>query len=159
MFSDESCAAMAAELIAMAAANQVAVALKLDDQTLGGWVTSNERFGDVLEYVLLLDTEWGFSEKFPEGLTEAERFQRSSSKAAFELSPRLCAMEADGSLTQIDSYNAVIAWSSPAFQPSPAALPPRLKQAALLFVPRLLRSRDRGVSLRAGEGGGDGGRI
>jgi hypothetical protein len=37
--------------------------------------------------VLILDTEWGFMEKFPDGLSEAARIQRSSSKAAFELSP------------------------------------------------------------------------
>jgi hypothetical protein len=89
----------------------VAVALKRDDQTFGGWVTSNARFGDVLEFVLILDTEWGFLEKFPEGLTAAERLQRSSSKAAFELSPRLCKKEADGTLTEIASYNPVIQWS------------------------------------------------
>jgi hypothetical protein len=99
-FDDANVAKMRKELKAMAAANQVTVTLKQDEQTFGGWVTSNERFGDGLEYVLLLDTEWGFLAKFPEDLTEPERFQRSSSKAAFELSLRLCAMEADGSLTK-----------------------------------------------------------
>ena len=62
--------------------------------------------------MLILDTEWGFLAKFPEALTEAERLKRSSSRAAFELSLRLCKMEADGSLTEIDSYNPVIAWST-----------------------------------------------
>jgi hypothetical protein len=112
-FSDANIAAsMREELNAMAAAHQVTVTLKRDDQTFGGWVTSNARFGDGLEFVLILDTEWGFMEKFPEGLTEAQRLQRSSSRAAFELSLRLCKKEAGGTLTEIDSYNAVIAWSA-----------------------------------------------
>jgi hypothetical protein len=111
-FSETNIAAMRAELNAMAAALQVTVALKQDDQTFGGWVTSTQRFGDGLEFVLILDTEWGFMEKFPEGLTEAERLKRSSSRAAFELSPGLCKKEAGGSLREIDRYNAVIAWSA-----------------------------------------------
>ena len=104
-------AAWAEALNAMALAGHVAVTLKRDDQTFGGWVTSNEGFGDGHEFVLILDTEWGFMEKFPEGLTEAQRLQRSSSKAAFELSLRLCKKEADGTLTEIASYNPVIQWS------------------------------------------------
>jgi hypothetical protein len=111
-FDDAHIASMREELKAMAAANQVTVTLKQDGQTFGGWATSNLRFGDGLEYVLLLDTEFGFMEKFPEGLTAAARLQRSSSRAAFELSLRLCTHEADGSLTQIESYNPVIAWSA-----------------------------------------------
>jgi hypothetical protein len=83
-------AAMTQKLNAMAAAHQVTVTLKRDDQTFGGWVTSNARFGDVLEFVLILDTEWGFLEKLPKGLTEAQRLQRSSSKAAFELKASGC---------------------------------------------------------------------
>jgi hypothetical protein len=104
-------AAIRKGLGAMAAALQVTAALKRDDQTFGGWVTSNEGFGDGHEFVLILDTEWGFMERFPECLTEAQRLQRISSRAAFELSLRLCEMEAGGSLTEIDSYNPVIAWS------------------------------------------------
>jgi hypothetical protein len=53
---------MRKELRAMAAAHEVAIALKRDDQALGGWVASNARFGDGLESVLILDTEWGFME-------------------------------------------------------------------------------------------------
>ena len=54
----------------------------------------------------------GLLGEFPDGLSKAQRLQRSSSKAAFELSLRLCKKEADGTLTEIDSYNAVIAWSA-----------------------------------------------
>jgi hypothetical protein len=74
-FDGAHIAKMREELKAMAAANQVTATLKLDDQTFGGWATSNERFGDGLEYVLILDTEWGFMEKFPgspSGTTRAQ---------------------------------------------------------------------------------------
>ena len=95
----------------MVAAHQATVALKQEDQTFSGWATLKARFGNGLEFVLILDTEWGFLEKFPKGLTPAQRLQRSSSKAAFELSLRLCKKEADGTLTEVASYNPVIQWS------------------------------------------------
>jgi hypothetical protein len=110
-FTPANIAAMIKELNAMATARQVTVTLKRVDQTFGGWVTLNARFGNVLEFVLILDTEWGFLEKLPKGLTQAQRLERSSSKAAFELSLRLCKKEADGTLTEIASYNPVIQWS------------------------------------------------
>jgi hypothetical protein len=111
-FTPANIAAMIKELNAMATARQVTVALKRVDQTFGGWVTLNARFGNGLEFVLILDTEWGFSKKFPAGLSKAQRRQCSSSKAAFELSLRLCIKEADGTLTEIASYNPVIEWSA-----------------------------------------------
>jgi hypothetical protein len=96
----------------MLAASEVAVTPELEDQTFGGWAKSTQRFGNELEYVIIADTEWGFLEKFPKGPSPAQRLQRSSSKAAFELSPRLCQSQDDGTLTEIASYNAVIAWSA-----------------------------------------------
>jgi hypothetical protein len=95
-------------LKAMVAARQVTVTSKRKDQTFSGWATLKARFVNGLEFVLILDTEWGFSEKFPAGLPKAQRRQRSSSKAAFELSLGLCRKEADGTLTEIGSYNPVI---------------------------------------------------
>jgi hypothetical protein len=83
-FPPANIAAMTKQLRAMAAARQVTMTVKRGDPTLGGWVTLNAQFGNGLEYVLILDTEWGFLEKFPRGLTPAQRLQRSTSKAAFE---------------------------------------------------------------------------
>jgi hypothetical protein len=90
-FSPANIAAMIKKLRAMAAARQVTVTLKRDERPdirrLGDF---ESRFGNGLEFVLILDTEWGFLEKFPKGPSPAQRLQRSSSKAAFELSLRLC---------------------------------------------------------------------
>jgi hypothetical protein len=57
----------------MALKGHMAVALKREDQTPSGWAISTKRFGDGLEYVLILDTEWGFPKKFPDGLSNACR--------------------------------------------------------------------------------------
>jgi hypothetical protein len=110
-FTPASIAALKKQFKDMAAARQATKTLKLADQTFVGWATLKARFENGLEFVLIVDTEWGFLKKFPKGLSKAERLQRSSSKAAFELSLRLCKKEADGTLTEIASYNPVIQWS------------------------------------------------
>jgi hypothetical protein len=64
-FSQANIAVMIKELKAMLAARQVTVTSKREGQTFSGWATSTKRFGNGLEYVLILDTEWGFLENSP----------------------------------------------------------------------------------------------
>jgi hypothetical protein len=56
-FSQANIATMIRELKAMAAARQVMVTLKREDQKFTGWATSTSRFGNGLEFVIILDTE------------------------------------------------------------------------------------------------------